>query len=328
MALNNKPTASDSTDPAPSGQMRSPNFPAITLPEALKKVKVLYDADSRTPVSTKVLLGHLGYGEKMSGAAGRMMAALRQYGLIQEVVGDKYRVSDDAFHILTLSEDSLVRKKAVHDTSMRPAMFRAVTAEFKQRLPSDSALRDYLITEKKFNPASVETFIRALKGTIDFAKLYDSPYNGDELSPGNGTEKQVPGVGDFVQWESQGMLQFESRRVTGVSPDGAYVMVEGSQTGIPMEQVSKVEPPQAPIVAAASVLRPPLGAVAVPARAAVTGVSREVFALGGGVPDVALEWPQDIDNDTIDEVEDWLRLVVRKLRRMKKSQAPTDLESS
>lgn len=43
------------------------------------------------------------------------------------------------------------------------------------------------------------------------------------------------------------MLQFqEPQRVSKVSPDGLFVFVEGSQTGLPMAQVTKAEQPAPP----------------------------------------------------------------------------------
>ena len=48
-------------------------------------------------------------------------------------------------------------------------------------------------------------------------------------------------VGDRVQWTSQGAAQFaQPRRVTFVSPDGQWVLVEGSCTGLPAGQVTVV----------------------------------------------------------------------------------------
>jgi hypothetical protein len=46
-------------------------------------------------------------------------------------------------------------------------------------------------------------------------------------------------VGSYVQWTSQGVAQFASpRRVVSVSPDGQWVFVEGSGTGLPVGQVT------------------------------------------------------------------------------------------
>ncbi len=45
-------------------------------------------------------------------------------------------------------------------------------------------------------------------------------------------------VGDLIQWESQGVLKLEQpRRVRLVTDDGKWVAVEGSETGIPMNEV-------------------------------------------------------------------------------------------
>jgi hypothetical protein len=44
----------------------------------------------------------------------------------------------------------------------------------------------------------------------------------------------VLNVGDYVQWESLGVCQFqEPKQITGFTPDRAFAFVEGSKTGIP-----------------------------------------------------------------------------------------------
>ncbi len=61
----------------------------------------------------------------------------------------------------------------------------------------------------------------------------------DKLKRGILDPRGVPlTVGDHVQWESQGVLQFQAaRRVTRV--EEGYVFVEGSETGIPIDQVRR-----------------------------------------------------------------------------------------
>ena len=238
------------------GSRRSPNFPSISLSEALKKVEILHTADGITAVSTKVVLQHLGYGERLSGAAGRIIAALRQYGLIQSTSGDKYQVSDDAYNILTLSEESPIRKKAIDDCARRPAMFREVLAEYPERSPSHSALKDFLIAEKRFNAASVDTFIRAMKGTFDLAKLYDPEVADEEVQDkgGSGGDGVPPGTGD----------------------------------GVPQNPDSSVKP--------------------LPA-----GTLREVSSLPEG--EAVLQWPANLSPEGVQDLDDWLTLVIKKLKR-------------
>jgi hypothetical protein len=302
----------ESQRPAGTGRSRSPNFPALSLPDAIKKTKVIYDADGRTPTSGKVIMNHLGYGEKISGSAGRVLSALRQYGLLQDAAGDKYRVSDAAFHILTLSDDSAIRKTAIESAARKPAIFNELLKEYPDRLPSNSTLRDTLIADKKFNPVSVDSFIRAFRGTIEFAKLYDTPYSkpSRETSP--------IAVGDYVQWTSQGVDQFAVPRKVWMIPDsGDFVMVEGSPTGIPMEQVTKADPPtphiQGAHIPSTAQLFPPTGAPAKTPTAIAISVAREVSSLPEG--EAMLQWPSNLSPESVEDLEAWLELVIRKMKR-------------
>jgi len=286
---------------------RSPNFPSLSLPEALKKAEVIHTADGRVASSPGVVLKHLGYGEKLSGSAGRVIAALRQYGLLEDVGDDKYRVTEATVQILQLPHDSTVRKAAVQACARKPAMFRDVLTHFPERLPSDAALGDYLITEKKFVIASVPSFIRALKGTIQFAKLYDAAY-----TPLKETTDETVAVGDYAQWESQGTLQFQvPKKVVGLSDDGEYAFFEGEATGIPVDELTKADPP--PPAQRQPPSTPPHLQAGGTAKLLV-GVERETFPLGNGV--VALEWPNTIDADGLQDVEAWLAVVIRKLKRL------------
>ena len=52
-------------------------------------------------------------------------------------------------------------------------------------------------------------------------------------------------AGDRIQWECGGCWMFDPLpRVTGLSPCGKYVFVEGTRTGIPIEQVVEVRRPK------------------------------------------------------------------------------------
>ncbi len=55
----------------------------------------------------------------------------------------------------------------------------------------------------------------------------------------------LPQVGDYVQWTSDGVDQFKPARKVRQNQD-RHVWVDGSQTGIPISEVTVVEP-RAPI---------------------------------------------------------------------------------
>ncbi len=54
----------------------------------------------------------------------------------------------------------------------------------------------------------------------------------------------IPKVGDYVQWEPKGILQFmEPKRIVKISDDGAFAFVEGNHTGLPVSELTLEEKP-------------------------------------------------------------------------------------
>ena len=119
----------------------------------------------------------MGYTAK-TGPAGRAISALKQYGLLDERDG-QYRISDAAYSILQLSENSVERKAALKEAAQRPALFKDLIENHKDGLPSDLNLRDYLIRSKKFNPDSVADFITILRETVSLAFDDEGADNGN-----------------------------------------------------------------------------------------------------------------------------------------------------
>lgn len=287
---------------------RSPNFPAISLQDAIAKVKVLYEKDRRTSVSLKTVLTHFGFGEKLSGSTARVLSALRQFGLLDEV-GGSYKVSEAAYHILSLSEASPDRLKAIQSCAKKPAIYRELLGNYLDGLPSEAAMKDYLILEKKFNPGSVDTFLRVFRLSMEFAKIKTDGYNEVNPQSDPGGPSSELAVGEFVQWVSQGVEQFKTpKKLIGISEDGDYGFIEGEATGVPMDQLEKAAaPPQDPRVP------PPLPAHLATAFKPVVGMAREVSMLDEG--EAMLQWPATVSSESVAELEAWLQLVIKKLKR-------------
>ena len=146
---------------------RSPNYPVFSLDDAIKKVRLIYEAERKAATTAEVIQKHLGY-EKPSGSGGRAVSALRQYGLLDEDKG-KYRVSESGYHLIMLPEYDPKWIVALKRAAGNPTIFAKLKAEYPSGLPSDETLRSHLITEEGFNPASVGDFIRVFRQTIEFA---------------------------------------------------------------------------------------------------------------------------------------------------------------
>ena len=123
-------------------------------------------------------------------------------------------------------------------------------------------------------------------------------------------------IGDFVQWESQGVIQFEAKKVTAISDDYTHAFVEGSATGLPVRELHKVDPPAETGGSGGSSfpswdffrsqkLKTP------PAKVAM---NQDVYTLPGG--GLVLQWPASMTTDDLEDVELWLEMMKRKLKRI------------
>lgn len=174
-------------------RQRSPGFPSISLEDAISRLRVIYQFDKRAFTTAQTILTHLGYKGNTSGTAGRVVAALKHFGLLEEKNG-QYRVSDVGFRLLHLPEDSSERKELIKELALAPPVFARVFLNYEGDIPSDDTLKSHLIFSEKFNPDSVDHFIRVFRETIGFANPTASPYNQDEsnTTPKNAMNNDVP----------------------------------------------------------------------------------------------------------------------------------------
>lgn len=245
--------AAQATTTAAQGQRsavgRGPSYPAIGIKEAIEKARTFYNAERRSSAPLSSAARHWGYSEKSSSPR-VVAAALIQYGLLEDSGSNENRmlkVTDRGLDILLDTEESPKRVAAIQAAVRAPKANADIFARHPPgELPSDQTLRYYLLREKGFNDGSVDGYIKTLRDSISFAKL-DKPAI---IPPGNGDsedrkpENSPPEVGDLIQWEAGGVLRMEgARRVRAKTEDqGAWwVFVEGSETGIPMDEAIVLE---------------------------------------------------------------------------------------
>jgi hypothetical protein len=166
---------------------RSPNFPAITLEKSLSLVQTLFDKYSRNPIAGEVATKALGYSLKSSGGK-QAIAALSAYGLIQvEGLGaeKKISISELAFKIIADPRSfSPERESTIREAAVNPPIFQKIIDHYPNGLPADDAALEWeLVSTYKFNRESVRDFITAFKGTLAFAKVYESGIIGDKHTP-------------------------------------------------------------------------------------------------------------------------------------------------
>jgi hypothetical protein len=289
-----------------TGGGRSVNYPFITLEEAIKRARSLWNHVGKNLVPIHATGAFWGYAEKSSGLRSTV-SALKQYGLVQDV-GDgedrQIRLTDRALDILIEPPDSPKRMNAIRQAALAPKIYAEILARFSEGIPAaDSVISSYLLREKDFNRKTVDSFIADFRANFKLAKITSSanmPSKKDDEANGGSKVK----VGDFVLWESGGVVQFaQPRQVLQVSEDGKFVFVEGSDTGLPIEGISVVDAP-----ANASVNQKP---PAIPQQ----GFKQDIYTLGNE-GQVILQWPEKMSQESYDEFVDWIELQLRKIARL------------
>lgn len=151
-------------------KMRSPNFPVISLKQAVEKIQTIYQKENFAPAQRLAVLKHMGYGSE-NGASRTVLSALKKYDLINEEKGT-ILLSENAKVIVVCKDDDPRKLVALRESALKPEIYNELWDKYHESgLPSDDSLRTELILHYKFNTRSVSGFISNLRETLDYAKI-------------------------------------------------------------------------------------------------------------------------------------------------------------
>ena len=156
-----------------ASKMRSPNYPALSLAQALEGADKLWKAEKRTPVSHETAATALGY-KSLSGPARVAIGALRQYGFIDKAEKGHVRLSDLA--LLALHGSPEQKQPALQKAAVNPPLFKELAQNHGEA--SETAIRSYLITKKAFAEDGARKAAKAFRDTLKLAKPDASGYTG------------------------------------------------------------------------------------------------------------------------------------------------------
>jgi hypothetical protein len=299
---------------------RSPNYPVIGLRKGIERAESLYKEYKRHWVPVGVAQEKWSY-KKFSGVGEQIIAAMRAFGLIDvQGIGQQrqIRLSDVAYKIVENHED---KASLMKHSALGPPLHAELWKKYSSEgLPPDEVIRHYLKFERNFNPESVDSFIAQFKDTVAFAKLYSSVKMTDgETKDEDAADSESICLGDSVQWEPKGIAQFsEPRRVTGKSPDDAWLFVEGSETGLPVKELRRVKPPEVEILSHTNTSSPPPNPNYTPPPSAA-----KQFNLTTDTGDVIVRWPSVLSEEDYETVESWLDGLKKKIKRSVQTKEPS-----
>lgn len=157
---------------------RSPNYPAIGLTEAVKRLGMLYEQEGQAATSPQVVAKALGFSG-LHGTVRTKMAALRKYGLVDQQNG-QIKISGLGLRILQpLNEEE--RQRSLLEALRKIDLFAEFENEFSSA--SDENLKANLI-RRGFTERGALRAVAAWRDTLEAAKLArdhhaDSPNTED-----------------------------------------------------------------------------------------------------------------------------------------------------
>lgn len=249
---------------------RSPGYPFINLETAVGRATTFYSQHGDRWADPEIAVTFWGYSTKSSGGR-QTLAALKHYGLLKTRDDGRVALSDRGLDIVM--PGSPRKLEALKGAALEPEEFRKLWDAHGEALGHEQQLRFELVRDQGFNQKAVGDFIQNYRDTIRYAGLKKSATMPAETRPDGGgadhggeasreAAHDIPSFGDLIQWESEGVEQFlQPRRVRAVAA-GEWVFVDGSETGLPVSQVTVVgkapEEPRMPAMLETPKARPTL----------------------------------------------------------------------
>lgn len=143
-------------------RIRSPNYPALSLPEAIARIGPVYERERQHPMSRDVALKGLGYSSANGAALGTLSAVVK-YGLLDKT-GDEYRVSERTLAILHPNRPD-EKALALREAAFAPTLFGELASQFPGGQVSDDNLRSYLM-RRDFSTSALSGVISAFRETM------------------------------------------------------------------------------------------------------------------------------------------------------------------
>jgi hypothetical protein len=204
-------------------RVRSPNYPALSLPDAVDKVTALYRNLHTHAAPREVIAKGMGYNS-LNGASATAISALHKYGLLERT-GEEVRISDRAMCILH-PQSAEERRQAIREAGAEPPLFIDLAERFPGQMPNEELLRNYLV-RKGFAPSAVPHVILAYRDTSDFVEREAAEYDSQvEATKGPAMQSTTPTGTAHVQSGETSIMQGDSRQIGRYDFEGGgYVQI-------------------------------------------------------------------------------------------------------
>lgn len=168
-----------------NSRTRSPNYPSMSLGEAIEAMRKVYAQEKRGRFPRLSLATHLGY-TSINGRSLAKIGTLRAYGLI-DGREDVLSVSQTALAIIEAPEGSEDRANAYREAFLSPGIFARIHEEYGETTPSPQTLRWWLQKQNYIGEAAdkvMQSYLESLELINSIAGASSaSPRAEDETMP-------------------------------------------------------------------------------------------------------------------------------------------------
>jgi hypothetical protein len=165
-------------------RLRSPNYPQISLAEAVRRIEVIRSKEGRNAASREVLAKLLGFGG-LNGASMGVLSAISKYGLLEDAGNKELKVSDLADAIL-FPHQADERARSIADAASKPALFAEINEKWPDHPPSDESLRSYLI-RRGFSQVALDNVIACYRETMELVTAKKGGYDRESAEARSGS---------------------------------------------------------------------------------------------------------------------------------------------
>lgn len=161
-------------------RVRSPNYPQISLAEAVRRIDQIRSKEGRNAASREVLAKLLGFSG-LNGASMGVLSAISKYGLFEDAGSKELKVSDLADAIL-FPHDPSEKGSALVQAANKPALFAEINEKWPDHPPSDENLRSYLM-RRGFSQGALDNAIACYRETMALVTAEVGGYDSTDRSP-------------------------------------------------------------------------------------------------------------------------------------------------
>jgi hypothetical protein len=173
---------------------RSPGYPSVGLGQAIELVSKIHNKNRTNSIDREAAAKDMGFAG-LTGSSTKALADLAHFGLIEKAGKGSIRVSQRTVDILYPISPA-GKSAALRDAAFAPSLFGALQAHFRDGVPSDNAIKGFLMRQQ-FASAAIPSVVTSYLDTCRLVQ--QSAGTESHGQPEISGENERRDVGEYTQ---------------------------------------------------------------------------------------------------------------------------------